>query len=145
MSWPVAHDATMRYEYFEHAADIGVVGHGVTVEQAFESAAAATFAIMADPSTIEPHETVDVTFDEPDLELALPQWLNALIAVARERGLALGRFRLERRGDTWLGHAEGERWNARHEWGTEVKGATLTMLLVSQTPSGWQARCVVDV
>jgi SHS2 domain-containing protein len=145
VSTPTPLPRAARYDYFEHAADIGVLGRGDTVELAFESAAAAMFAIMAEPSTVGHDETVDVTFTEPDLELALPQWLNALLAAARERGLVLAHFHLERSGDEWRGHAEGERWSTHHEWGTEVKGATLTNLLVCQTTTGWEARCVVDV
>jgi SHS2 domain-containing protein len=31
------------------------------------------------------------------------------------------------------------------ERGTEVKGATLTMLSVRRADGGWEARCVIDV
>ena len=40
--------------YFEHGADIGIVGRGERIEEAFEHAAAAMFAIMADPGQISP-------------------------------------------------------------------------------------------
>jgi SHS2 domain-containing protein len=133
------------HEYFEHGADIGVVGRGATVEEAFERAAAATFAIMVEPAAVRPLQSVAVEFDEDDVEFALVRWLNALLAAARERGLALCRFVLSRRGRRWHGTADGEPWREAHARGTEVKGATLTALAVRRDGQGWQARCVVDV
>jgi SHS2 domain-containing protein len=131
--------------YFAHDADIGVVGRGATVEEAFVNCARAVFAISADPSAIRPNERLDISFEEEDLELALVTWLNLLLPEARCRGLALGRFALERDGQRWHGAAWGERWRPGIERGVEVKGATLTMLSVRQADGAWEARCVVDV
>jgi protein archease len=131
--------------YFDHDADIGVVGRGETVERCMEAAAAATFAIMADLSRIEPKEQVRVEFTEADYDFALVAWLNGLLAAAREHGLALSRFRIEREADHWHGEAWGAPWQPGADRGTEVKGATLTMLSVKQMGDGWEARCVVDV
>jgi protein archease len=135
------------YSYFEHDADVGVIGRGATLEKAFESAAQATFAVMADPrSLLRGSREASVSFEENDVELALVRWLNALLAAAREKGAVFGRFSLAREGARWGGHAWGEPWRADMERGTEVKGATLTMLSVRQTDGGgWEARCVVDV
>jgi len=134
------------FSYFEHDADMGVVGRGATLERAFESAAEATFAIMAEPGSLREMQEVAVSFTEDDVELALVQWLNALLGAAREQGVVFRRFVLSREGSRWTGRAWGEPWRADLERGTEVKGATLTMLSVRQTPgSGWEARCVVDV
>ena len=130
---------------FEHDADFGVVGRGGSVEEAFVAAAEAMFGIMIDPATVVARETVAIEFEEADVELALVTWLNALLAHARDRGLALGRFELAREGARWRGRAAGEAWRAALERGTEVKGATLTMLSVRRTDDGWEARCVVDV
>jgi SHS2 domain-containing protein len=133
------------FEYFEHEADIGVVGRGATAVDAFVAAARATFAIMCPLEQIERTSHVALAFEEDDVELALVRWLNLLLAHARERGLVLGEFGLRREGDRWVGEAWGEPWAAKHERGTEVKGATLTMLSVRERPEGCEARCVVDV
>lgn len=132
-------------EYFEHDADIGVVGRGVTLEEAFESAAAATFAVMADLSAVRPERSVTLDFEEADIEIALVRWLNLLLGLSHELGLVFGRFWIERDGVNWRGGASGEPWRRDLERGVEVKGATLTMLEVKQGRDGWQARCVVDV
>jgi SHS2 domain-containing protein len=130
---------------FEHDADFGVVGRGSSVEEAFVAAAEAMFGIMIDPASITAAETLAFEFEEADVELAFVTWLNALLAHARDRGLALGRFELARAGARWRGSAGGEPWRAGLERGTEVKGATLTMLSVRQVEGGWEARCIVDV
>jgi SHS2 domain-containing protein len=134
-----------RYDYFEHDADIGVIGRGDTLEESFEAAAAATFAIMIDLTEVRCVRTERFTFEEADTELALVRWLNQLLGMARERAIAFAEFRLERDGVVWRGMATGEPWRAGIERGVEVKGATLTMLKVEHTGAGWEARCVVDV
>jgi SHS2 domain-containing protein len=137
---------TRSFSYFAHDADIGIIGRGATLERAFESAAGATFAVMAEPESLRESQEMAVSFTEDDVELALVQWLNALLGAARERGVVFRRFDLSRDGSRWSGRAWGEPWRGDMERGTEVKGATLTMLSVRQTGgAGWEARCVVDV
>ncbi len=134
-----------RYSYFEHDADIGIIGRGKSLEEAFESAAVAMFAIMADVDVLHCHESIEVTFEEEDNEFALIEWLNTLLALAHREHLVLGRFELYREGNAWRGKAWGDTWYKDLERGTEVKGATLTMLSVQEKEDHWEARCVVDV
>lgn len=134
------------YGYFDHDADVGVIGRGPRIESAFVAAARAVFALITDIGAIARREHIRVEFDEPDVELAFVRWLNLLLAHAAERGLVLGEFGLERDGAHWRGEAWGECWREGLERGTDVKGATLTMLSVApRGPDGWEARCVVDV
>ena len=134
-----------RYAYFEHDADIGLVGRGTTLEEAFEAAAAGMFAIMTDLACVRRERTVTLEFEEADVELALVRWLNLLLATARERRMVFAEFRLDRDGVVWRGAATGEAWRSDHEHGVEVKGATLTMLRVEQREGSWNVCCVVDV
>ena len=131
--------------YFEHDADVGVVGRGATLEEAFVSGAQAVFSLMTRIESVQPRERVAVTFEEADPELAFVTWINQLLGHAHENGLVLGRFELERDGDRWRGSAWGEPWRAEMERGVDVKGATLTMLSVAQRDGGWEARCGGDV
>ncbi|HXV12496.1 MAG TPA: archease [Burkholderiales bacterium] len=131
--------------YFDHDADIGIIGRGATVEEAFEAAARATFALMTDIGSLRGERSVSLEFEEADVELALVRWLNLLLGLSHEEGLIFGRFWIERDGVCWRGGASGEPWRPELERGVEVKGATLTMLQVRQTEAGWEARCVVDV
>lgn len=132
-------------DYFEHDADIGIIGRGATVEQAFEAAAQAVFAIVTDLDLIQPSTIVTITFEEADLEFALVTWLNQLLGKARAQGMVFNRFYVQRSGNQWRAEARGEKWHAGLERGVEVKGATLTMLTVKQAGPVWEARCVVDV
>lgn len=131
--------------YFEHGADIGVIGRGDTVEAAFVDAACAMFAIMAPPEQLEESLNVEIEFDEDDVEFALVTWLNRLISEARLHGAVFRRFDLARDGAHYRGRAFGCAWNPDISRGTEVKGATLTALSVKQDSPGWEARCIVDV
>ncbi|HUL96771.1 MAG TPA: archease [Usitatibacter sp.] len=133
------------YGYFDHDADVGIVGRGPDLETAFVSAAKAMFALSTDIKTVRDKQRFEIQFEEEDIEIALVRWLNLLLAHAGDRHLALGRFSLRRDGAQWRGEAWGEPWRDGLERGTELKGATLTMLRVARADGGWEARCVVDV
>ncbi|MCJ7765026.1 MAG: archease [Thiovulaceae bacterium] len=60
-----------EFGYFDHDADIGIRGRGRTVERAFESAAEAVFAIMAETVPEPLDEVVTFSFEEEDAEFAL--------------------------------------------------------------------------
>jgi len=134
-----------EYSFFDHDADIGIAGRGVTVEAAFVSAAEAMFSIMAAGADPGRSHHIVFSFEESDVELALVTWLNRLLAEARSNGLMLGAFQLVRNDNLWQGEAWGGSWNRGTEGGVEVKGATLTMLSVKENDGQWEARCVVDV
>jgi SHS2 domain-containing protein len=134
--------AGARYSYFDHDADVGVIGHGVTLEESFEAAAVATFALMTDLAAVRRSDSKRIVFEEADVELALVRWLNLLLGTARACAMVFADFRLERDGVVWRGLANGEAWHDGLARGVEVKGATLTMLKVEQTEAGWEARCV---
>jgi SHS2 domain-containing protein len=133
------------FDYFEHEADIGIIGCGASLPAAFESAARAMFAIMADPARVQDRMSVQFEFDEADAEYALVTILNRLLAEARLQQAVFSRFDIIQDGLRWKVEARGEPWHEGLERGTEVKGATLTMLSVKASESGWEARCVVDV
>lgn len=136
---------TSTSPYFQHDADIGIIGRGTTLEQAFEAAAQAVFAIVTDLAQVQPSNTLTLEFEETDPELALVTWLNLLLGKAREQGMIFSRFHVQHQGSQWRAEAVGEKWRAGLERGVEVKGATLTMLSVKQSGTMWEARCIVDV
>src|SRR3972149_6917087 len=103
----------MEAGYFEHDADIGIIGGGPTVEEAFVSAAHAMFAIQAGLDAVQSRERIELDFEEDDAELALVRWLNALLAASNERGMALREFGLARAG----ARHRGERRDADHAFG----------------------------
>jgi SHS2 domain-containing protein len=138
---------TTRWEHFEHEADVGVRGIGTTPAQAFEQAALAMTAVITDPAGVVPRERVDIACRNPDRELLLMEWLNALVYEMATRHLLFSRFAVTLEGDKLTAVAEGEPVDvARHHPAVEVKGATLTELKVARQADGaWVAQCVVDV
>ncbi|CEK11136.1 archease [Legionella hackeliae] len=131
--------------YFDHDADIGIIGKGLSLEQSFEQAAEAMFALMGDLSKVSPKTELSFEFEENDTELALVTWLNLLLAKAQATHLILCRFKIKREGNQWHGEAQGDVWHDSIERGIDVKGATLTMLSVKQLDKQWESQCVVDV
>ncbi len=131
--------------YFDHDADIGIIGRGETIENCFANTARVMFALMADIEKIHQIQIITFEFEEEDRELALVTWLNLLLAKAQEHQLIFGDFRLKHEGSLWKATVAGEPWRDNIERGIEVKGATLTMLSVRKVDHSWEARCIVDV
>lgn len=135
------------WELFPHGADVGVRGHGATRETAFENAAYAMTAALAEPDQVQPHDVAEIACSAPDDELLLVDWLNALIYEMATRKMLFSRFSVHINGEALTGKAWGEPIDiARHKPGVEIKGATYTALRVAQEADGrWLAQCVVDV
>jgi SHS2 domain-containing protein len=138
---------TAGWEHFSHGSDIGVRGFGGSVEEAFEQAAVALTAVVADVSRISESETVEVRCDAPDLELLFVSWLNAVIYEMAVRTMLFRAFRVVMSGCSLTGTLVGEKVDPeRHRVAVETKGATVTALQVHREQDGqWVAQCVVDV
>jgi len=137
----------VSWEHFEHGSDIGVRGFGRTIDEAFEQAAMALAAVVADVSRVGQSEKVDVRCDAPDLELLLVSWLNAVIYEMAVRKMLFSRFQVTTSGCSLTAVIFGERADPeRHHAAVEAKGATVTALRVARDVNGqWVAQCVIDV
>jgi SHS2 domain-containing protein len=135
------------WEHFPHQADVGVRGLGATQAEAFEQAALALTAVIADPAAVAHVEMIRINCEAPDAELLLVDWLNALIYEMATRKMLFSRFEVNLDGSHLAALAWGEPLEiVRHTPAVEVKGATYTGLHVEQLPDGgWLAQCVVDV
>lgn len=138
-------DEIQNYSYFEHGADVGITGKGETLEKSFEAAAVAMFMIITDISKVKPVKRIKFNFIEQDIEFAFISWLNNLLNESHLLNMVFSRFHVERDKDAWICEAFGEPWRNGLERGTEVKGATLTKLSVTNENGLWAASCVVDV
>lgn len=135
------------WEHFAHGSDIGVRGCGESPAEAFEQAALALSAVVADLSKISAKVDVEVRCDAPDLELLFMSWLNAVIYEMAVRRMLFGKFRVSISGCSLTGVLSGETIEpGKHETGVEAKGATVTGLRVARGTDGrWVAECVIDV
>jgi SHS2 domain-containing protein len=138
---------TAGWEHFAHGSDIGVRGFGRTVEEAFEQAALALTAVVADVHRVSGNTNVEVRCDAPDLELLFVSWLNAVIYEMAVRKMLFNEFHASITGCSLRGTLVGEKVDPeRHLLAVEPKGATVTALEVAQDARGqWLAQCVVDV
>lgn len=139
--------ATRRWEHFPHQADVGVRGVGATLAEAFEEAALALTAVVADPADVAQVDMIRLYCEAPDAELLLVDWLNRLIYEMATRNMLFSRFEVRLEGNRLAAQVWGEALEkARHRPAVEVKGATYTALKVARQPDGsWLAQCVVDV
>lgn len=135
----------MRDDYFDHDADIGIIGRGKTLENCFIDAARIMFSLIGNLSQVQPKQTFKFIFEESDIELAFVTWLNLLLAQSNTNNFIFSKFNITHHKNQWGGEASGEPWRTDMEHRTDVKGATLTMLSVKKTNDHWEARCVVDV
>jgi tRNA nucleotidyltransferase (CCA-adding enzyme) len=134
------------WEHFEHMADIGVRGFGATKAAAFENAACALTAALADLDAVRPCEAIRIECSAGSDDLLLYEWLNAVIFAMATRKMLFSRFAVRIDGGHLVASARGEPIDARrHAPAAEAKGATLTALRVAPGPDGWVAQCVVDV
>ncbi len=135
------------WEHFSHQADIGVRGIGESVAAAFEQAALALTAVVTDLTSVVPLQSVTVECDNPDSELLLVDWLNAIVYQMATRKWLFSRYDIRLEGAHLTATLHGEPVDVpRHQPAVEVKGATYTELVVAQQANGeWLAQCVVDV
>lgn len=136
-----------HWEHFEHGADVGVRGYGLTKAAAFEQAALALTAVVTDPGRVAILQTVPIACEAADDGLLLAAWLNAIVYEMAVRRMLFGRFHVNLLDGRLTGSAGGEPTSIdRHEPAIEVKGATYTALRVARTgDGGWIAQTVVDV
>ena len=139
-----------KFEYFDHEADIGIVGYGRNLEEAFEQGAKAMFNIMADINTIARERKVDIEVRANDREALFIEWLNELLARKDIEGMLFSEFdvRIEEKGDMLVlkGMAKGEKINyEKHRVDIEVKAATYSQLKIEKIDGIWKVQCVVDV
>ncbi len=136
-----------RFEYFEHLADMGIIGWGASLAEAFEEGAKAMFNLMVDIDRVEPKEKIPIRCQGGDREELFVEWLNALLAEADINGMVFSRFSVENLTEKELwGWGGGEGFDPqKHHPKGEVKAATYSGLVLGERDGEFFARCVVDL
>lgn len=139
--------SSVGWHHFDHDADVGVRGIGLTEAQAFEQAALALTSAVTQIESVEPRQQINISVENSDPELLFVDWLDALIYEMATRKMLFSRYEIDIRGDRLNASAWGEAADVqRHQPAVEIKGATLTELKVEKRADGqWLAQCVVDV
>lgn len=135
----------MPYEFFDHQADIGIVGIGKTINESFQEAAKAMFEIMCDLKEVKPAKSISIKVDASDASGLLVEWLNALLAQKDIKEMLFSKFEVKIKDNKLQGKAFGEKLNKKHHLKVEVKAATFSQLKVFKSGTKYKAQCVVDV
>jgi len=135
-----------EYEYFEHQADVGIIGFGKTLEESFENGAKAMFQIMVELNSVNPVSEVKIRASADDVEALFVEWLNELLAQKDIKNMMFSEFKVKINDGNLEGVARGETLDLnKHKLKTEVKAASYSQLRVEKTEKGFKAQCVVDV
>jgi SHS2 domain-containing protein len=136
-----------RWEHYSHQADIGIRGAGRSMAEAFEQAAMAMTAVIADPATVAPSRVVPIECQSSDSEQLFVDWLSAIIYEMGTRRMLFSRFEVSIEKGLLKANIWGEKVDPeKHHPAVEVKAATYFDLSVRQDEGGtWIAQCVLDV
>lgn len=141
----------MPYRHLEHEADIGILGIGATIEEAFEQGALAMFAVQLDPDTVDRKQEIEVEVSADGLPELFVELLNELLALGDLNDLALAELKTEDLRETEDGwklkaRACGEPLDPEKQvLATEVKAATYSGLSLTEHPDGYHIQCVLDI
>jgi protein archease len=136
------------FKLLEHTADIGILAHGDTREQALMGASLGLVSILIDyPEYVRSVEERHFKASGPDEAAQIVDWLNEILFFFDTEGLVFAEFVI----DSWTleeitGRAWGERLDIyRHALRTTAKAATYHQFKSHPTPRGWEIRVFVDV
>jgi len=140
-----------HWQHYEHEADIGIEGVGISLEDAFIQAALGMTEIITDLEKVTPDDEIIIQCHAPDREILFVDWLNALIYEMASRKMLFSHFEVtinQQKSEIALqAMAWGEAIKPeKHQPAVEIKGATFTTLRVYEDDSHtWHAQTVVDV
>ena len=135
-----------EFELIDHTADVGIIAHGASINQAFANAARGLFSIITDLDDIREALHRDIEVTAPDQESLLVEWLNELIYLFDTENIIFNKFDITHLTNTQLkARIYGEKVDSsRHELKTGVKAATYHMLKVKKN-NGYQAQVLFDI
>jgi len=135
-----------RFDIIEHTADVGIVAHGICLEEAFANAAYGMFTMLADLEGVAENVCREIKVKAEDQESLLVSWLNELLFLLDTDSIIFKRFKILELSETSL-HAEayGELIDpAHHSLKAGVKAATYHMLRIAKE-DGYSIRVIFDI
>ena len=143
----------MPYHYRDDIAiaDIAFDAEGGTIEELFQSAAAAlTNAMVRDVQKIEQSIIKRFCIEGPDAEMLLYHFLQELVFFKDSERLLFQRYEVDikRQIPDWKMHVQAfgaEIDPGKHELLADVKAVSLHNFSVRRTSEGWSADVIIDV
>lgn len=140
-----------RYEFLEDVAlaDCAVEIEGQSLDDLFETAAAAIARLMVDPATLAITVDRTIVLEAQELDMLLYDWLSEMIFLkdrdsqvfphARVRVSGQGPYRLT--AEVQGGPIDRE----RTALGADPKAVTFHQFALEPITAGWRARVVIDI
>lgn len=137
----------IRYEAFEHTADVGLHAYGQTLPELFANAAAGMESLMVEPEQISLSVSREVQAEGHDLVSLLISWLNELIFLFDTEYLLLRQFEISAfTGTSLRAVVAGEPYDAqRHDLSSAIKAVTWHEANVEPGTEGYKARVIFDI
>lgn len=143
---PRSGSSSRSFEILEHTADVGVMGRGRTIEEAFAAVADGLAALLG---AWFPGEGVDRTVhvEGDDREALLAAWVDELLYLHEVQDVVFGGFEVERVNDRSVdARLRAAPRRGRDLEGVGIKAATFHRLEVRrEADDSWFARIYVDV
>jgi len=135
------------YEYFDVAADVGIVAWGEDLPGCLRQCALGVFNLIVPTDAVKPMESREVAARGASVDALLVNWLNECLYVHDLEGFVVSDVATPEVTPAGV-HAllRGEPVDpSRHPRGTIVKAATFHDLEVRQMPGQVRARVVLDI
>jgi SHS2 domain-containing protein len=136
-----------KFEVLEHTADVGVIGLGKSMADAFESAAYGMFSIMADLDKYEPTDSSEVVAVGDDDIALLERFLSSLLVIFDGDDLLPLDFEITEISEGKLVcRVSCRKIGDEIEWlGPTVKAVTYHQMSVDEIDGEWRAQVIFDV
>ena len=143
----------VKFETFEHGADIGIRGYGETLSEAFSNILKALATLLTekkDWKDFNLKKSYLIEIEAEFLDELLIIFINKILSLFYLEKILFLEFKgkIEEKEGKYIlkGEILGEKYLPENlGYGVEVKGATFTMAEVKKEKDLWIAQCVVDV
>ncbi len=142
-----------QFEIFEHGADVGIRGKGLTLEESFSAILKALASLLTEEISFEilqPEKEVEIEVFAEFLDELLVTYINKVLTYTFLEEILFWEFKGKIEHQEKIYFLKGKLLGTKFEtqrfgYGVEVKGATFTLAKVEKENSFWVAQCVVDV
>ena len=140
-----------RFRFLEHTADAYVEAYGGSLEEAFESAAAAMTDVMTELEAVEAVDVESFVVEAQDEQALLYSWLEELLLEFELKGRLYSRFEVQKiegisGGVRLRARAWGEPYDSeRHPSKVGVKAATYHQMEILKEPESVTVRFILDI
>jgi SHS2 domain-containing protein len=137
----------LKFEPFEHTADVGITAYGKTLPELLENAAAGMYSFITNPPIIKPAQKEKLSAKGIDNESLLINWLNKLLYLTSIKRIIFSEFKVVKYGEYFIDAvACGEKIDPqKHPLDTEIKAATYSGLKINKTAEGYSVQIIFDV